>query len=196
MKSGWRGLFTVFLFSILMLCFGADTVKAQPACYGALTDECESTAWTSCVNRFENDSGTYSQCGVSITSNGTLSYANCTASYECEFIEGNLLPPGWPTTTTTAVTTTLCNMVVSSGEPGVLLCLGDSCLESVCVAGDVDYFASWRYAGLNMLGGLTLTNVSWVFGFILTILFFLLFAGVVVFAVLALLRRAWPSKYD
>lgn len=91
--------------------------------------------------------------------------------------------------TTTTTTTTLCNMKITSAEPGIDLCLGDFCNVTQCVAGDQDYFGVWRYSGLKIDREYTPEQATWMAAFMVIGMALLMFAGVMISTVMFLLTK-------
>jgi hypothetical protein len=87
-------------------------------------------------------------------------------------------------------------MRIDSGQPGVLACVGDSCSESLCVAGDEDYFLTWKYEGLPVFKS---SSFSWkvivsVIILVASVVVFGAIIGTLIMALVYFMTRFWGVK--
>lgn len=128
----------------------------------------------------------FNQTAYNCVWNGT----NCSIdmSMECDYGQYNV--------TLGPTTATLCDMRITSKQPGILICTDESCSQTLCMAGDQDYFVTWKYEGLpgftHLSGWESIYAGTIIF---MTLIGMLTVLGIFIIAILWLVVGFWGSGW-
>lgn len=82
-------------------------------------------------------------------------------------------------------------MQLKQGQPGLVSCIGDYCSDALCVAGDQDYFVSFKYQPYDFLAKIDYNILLWFGLFVFTLILLFMVLGFIVSGVLYAVLRLW-----